>query len=174
MKFKSIIFQFLILNFSLLILAGCGYKPTVSYSSQAISGKTYVDVKIDINNAQNSVLIKDALIELLIGKFNVQITSNKDKANSFITASLQKVSQTLLQTDLQGFAKTYRQTVEVKVSYHKLKQKPITFTLSNYYDFSVDVDSTVTQAKKDEAIKIAISKALSDIFSKIAINRFKK
>ena len=48
-----------------------------------------------------------------------------------------------------------------------------TFTLSNYYDFTVDNDSTITQSKKDEAISIAISKALTNIFSKIAVNSHK-
>ena len=154
-------------------MTGCGYKPTASYTKDAISGKTYVDVKIDINNAKNSVLIKDALIELLIGKFDVRITNDKSKADTFVKGTLKKVTETLLQTDTDGYGKVYRETVTVKIDYRKVNAKVKSFTLSNYYDFTVDDDSSITQSKKDEAIKIAISKALTDIFSKIAINTFK-
>ena len=161
------------LLFSLLFIVGCGYKPTISYANNAISGKTYVNVKIDIKNAKNTVLIKDALVELLISKFDVKITNNKDEAESFVKGVLKSVKEVQLQSDTQGFAKIYRETVSVKIDYHKRGSKIVSFTLSNYYDFTVDTDSSITQTKKDEAIKIAISKALTDIFSKIAINSFK-
>ena len=168
MKLYIVIFIFL----SVLFLSACGYKPTASYATKVISGKTYVDVKIDINNAKNSVLIKDAIVELLIGKFDVIVTNNKTEAKSFVLGTLKSVSETQLQTDTQGYAKVYRETVTVKVNYYRLGKKPTSLTLSNYYDFTIDKDSSVTQATKDEAIKIAISKALTDIFSKIAIKSF--
>jgi hypothetical protein len=170
---KYFFYKLLFLNLLFFIFVGCGYKPTSIYAEKTFLDKTYVDVKIDINNAKNSVLIKDAIIELLISKFNTTITNNKKEANSFITGSLKEVSQTQLQTDTQGYAKVYRQTVIVKIEYYKQNEKPTSFELSNYYDFTVDSDSSVTQAKKDEAVKIAINKALTDIFSKIAINSFK-
>jgi hypothetical protein len=75
---------------------------------------------------------------------------------------------------MQGYAKVYRQTVKIKIDYHKLNGKIKSFTLSNYYDYTVDSDSSITQTKKDEAIKIATTKALSDIFSKIAVDSFRK
>lgn len=165
------IFISIILSF--FIFTGCGYKPTATYASKAISGKTYVNVNIDIDNAANSVLLKDAIIELLIGKFGVQITTNKNDATSFIEAKLKSVSQTLIQTDTQGFAKVYRENVTVEITYYQKNKQHKTFTLSNYYDFTVDNDSSVTQTKKDEAVKIAISKALVNIFSKIAVDTFK-
>lgn len=173
MNYKKIIILFFTFSFSLFTLVGCGYKPTAVYTKGEISGKTYVDVKIDIDNAQNSVLIKDAIIELLIGKFDATITNNKNNANSFVTGVLKSVSQTQLQVDTQGYAKVYREIVTIKIDYHKRDGKNKSFTLSNYYDFTVDSDSSITQAKEDEAIKIAINKALTDIFSKIAINSFK-
>ena len=47
------------------------------------------------------------------------------------------------------------------------------FRLLGLLDFVVNSDSSITQAKKDEAIKSAISKTLTDIFSKISVNSFK-
>jgi len=157
----------------LLLFSSCGYKPTSTYTKNPLKGKVYVNVDIDINNARNSVLNKDALIDLLITKFNLSIAQNKLEADSFVNGKLISVNHKELQADTSGFAKVYRETITIQISYNKLNSKVQTFTLSNYYDFTVDKDSTVTQSKKDEAISIAISKALINIFSKIAINSYK-
>ena len=156
-----------------IIFTSCGYKSTAHYSTNEITGKTYVDVMIDIKNANHTVLIKDAIIELLIGKFNAKITNNKYIADTIVKGSLVSVTEKQLQTDTSGYSKVYRETVKIKISYNK-KNKPIkSFELTNYYDFTVDSDSSITETKKEEAIKIAITKALSDIFSNIAVNSFK-
>jgi len=165
--------KFVFLAFIILLFSSCGYKSTAYYASGEISGKTYVEVNIDIKNAKNTVLIKDAIIELLVGKFDAQITNNKSNANTIVKGSLVSVSQKQLQMDTSGYAKVYRETVKVKISYNKKGESVKSFTLSNYYDFTVDSDSSVTESKKEEAIKIAISKALSDIFSNIAVKSFK-
>ena len=60
------IFLFLIVVFFI----GCGYKPSSYYSKNEIGGFVYVNVAIDINNAQNSVLIKDAMNEMVINQFH--------------------------------------------------------------------------------------------------------
>ena len=158
--------------FIIFIFTACGYKPTASYTSKALVSQVFIEVPIDINNARNSVLIKDALIELVVNKFRLQTTTKKNKANSFIKAKLLSVSQKELQSDLKGYAKVYRETVSVEVKYNLKNQKSKTITVSNYFDFIVNSDSTITQSKKDEAIKIAINKALSEVFSKIAISSY--
>jgi hypothetical protein len=151
----------------------CGYKPTSVYVRDTLKGKVYITVDIDMNNARNSVLIKDALIDLLIGRFNLLITPNKQEANSFVKGKIISIKHKELQADTSGFAKVYRETIKIQISYNKRDSKVRTFTLSSYYDFTVDTDSTVTESKKDEAISIAISKALKNIFSKIAIKSYK-
>lgn len=155
------------------IFNACGYKPTSSYTSKALSSNVFIEVPIDIDNARNSVLIKDALIELIVNKFKLKITTNKLLASSFIKAKLLSVSHKELQSDLSGYAKVYRETVTIQVIYNKKNQTSNVMTVSNYFDFIVNSDSTITQNKKDEAIKIAINKALSEVFSKIAVNSYK-
>jgi len=155
------------------IFNACGYKPTATYSSRALSSNVFIEVPIDINNARNSVLIKDAIIELIVNKFKLRTTTNKSHASSFIKAKLVSVSHKELQSDISGYAKVYRETVNVEVIYNKINENSKKITVSNYFDFIVNSDSTITQSKKDEAIKIAINKALSEVFSKIAINSYK-
>jgi len=151
----------------------CGYKPSINYAKNELEKKVYVSVDIDVNNARNSILIKDALIKLVYNKFKLQIANNKNEASSFLNGKLISVEHKELLSDTKGYAKVYRETVNIQITYNKVNQAIKTFTLKNYYDFLVNKDSTVTQSKKDEAISIAISKALSDMFSKIAVNSSK-
>ncbi len=135
--------------------------------------KVYIDVKIDLQNLTNSILIKDALNTIIANKLDAKIVKEKSLADTFIYGELQSVSEIAMDTDLVGYTKVYRETVTVYISYAGIDQIKRNFTVSNYYDFVVSADSVVTQSKKEEAIKLAINKALSDVFSKIAIHSAK-
>lgn len=165
MKIKSLTIFLLIL----VVFEGCGYKPTSSVAKKSISGAVFVDVKMNIQNLNNSILIKDSIINMLISKFDVNIVTNRSLAKSIIYGELKSVSETILETK-DGYATKYRETVTIFISYIGNDQKIKNITVSNYYDFIVSDDSVVSQNKKDEAIMLAINKALTDIFSKIAIN----
>ena len=104
------------------------------------------------------------------------ICKNKQNADTIVLVKLSKVTHKAISTDNEGYAKTYRTIVSIIVKYKKvsLDKSYHTIKLSNYYDYSVDVDSGITDQKKEEAIRLASANALSDIFSKIAINTFKK
>ncbi len=163
-------FYSILLIFIISIFNACGYKPTALYTTKSLSGKVYIKVDTDINNSRYAVLVKDTLITLLIDKLHLQITTNKKEADSFITSNLLNVTHTQLQSDTSGFVKVYRESINIEVQYYKKNEKMKKFVMSNYYDYSVADDSTLTQTRKEEAISTAISKALSDLFSKIAVN----
>ena len=153
----------------IILFSGCNYKPSVSYATNEIDGNVYVDLKLNINNTQNSVYIKDALNELILNQFHSKIVHDKSKVKTIFNVALTKVSNSAIASDNDGFAKTYRTSVTIKVSYNDKASTIKNITVTNYYDYSVDSESTITEQKKEEAIKIAASKALNDIFSKIAI-----
>jgi hypothetical protein len=162
---KNIFFTFLV-----LFIVGCGYKPSSYYTKQEIYGKVYVQTKIDVKNTTNSVLIKDAINSMIVNQFNAKIVNNIKDANTLVDASLTSVKTTTLQTQ-DGYGKLYKTTVTIKVNYKDLKtSKSKSITVTGTYNYSIDEDSVITQAKRDESIKIASQKALSNIISKIAIN----
>ncbi len=175
MNYKN--FTLIFLTFSLIsfILSGCGYKPTSHYAKNEISGKVFVKLKVDIKNATNSVLAKDAVNEMVIGQFGAKLVNDETKANTVVNVSLGSVVYTTLKSDTQGFAQLYRTTVKVNLNYinkqNKLKRS---VSVTGSYDYTVDDDSSVTDAKKEESVKIAATKALNDIFSQIAVQSFKK
>ncbi len=174
MNFKSIIIGFLILNCSFFILNGCGYKPSSYYAKNEISGKVYVDLSIDINNSQNSILIKDAMNEMVLNRFEAQLTQNKELADTYVLVKLGSVSHSVLASDNEGYAKTYRADVTIAVQYQKRGEVKKNISVSNYYDYNVESDALVSDQQKQEAVKNAATKALSDLFSKIAVNSFKE
>jgi len=152
------------------LFAGCGYKPTTSIVKNSISGKVFIETKIDIQNLNNTVLMHDALIHMLNSKLDIELVEQKKDATSFVYGELKSISESILETDAQGFAKVYRESVTILVSFTTQDKKTKTFTVSNYYDFVVSSDSVVSASKKEEAIRLAIDKALSDVFSRIAIH----
>jgi len=161
--------SFLYLFLALSLFVGCGYKPSSSYAKTAIEGNVYVELKIDIDNSQNSVYVKDAMNEMVLNQFNASLANNKENADTFVLVELSGVSHTSISTDDNGYTKSYRTTVSIKMSYNKLNEDINTLSVSDYYDYTVDSDSVITDQKKKVAVKIASTKALSNIFSKIAI-----
>jgi hypothetical protein len=159
-----------------LFISGCGYKPTSYYAKHEIKGKVFVNLNVNIDNATNSVLIKDAVNEMVITQFGATLTNDKQKADTIVDVSLEKVSHKVLQDDNQGYAKLYRTTVSIRLDYnHKGdNNSKKSLNVSGTDDYAVDDDSLITDAKKQESVKIAAMKALSEIFSKVAIQTFKE
>ncbi len=172
---KRLLLLFFIFHFSFFIFSGCGYKPTSHYAKHEINGKVYVKLNVDIDNATNSVLVKDAVNEMIINQFGASLTSNENIANTIMDVSLGSVSHATLQSDSQGYAKLYRTSVSISLNYHN-KDANVTksISVSGSYDYSVDEDSLITDAKKKESVKVAAQKALSEVFSTIAVQSFKK
>lgn len=161
--------SFLYLLLTAALFVGCGYRPASSYAKTAIEGNVYVDLKINIDNSQNSVLVKDAMNEMVLNQFDTTLTNNKNEADTFVLVELSGVSHVSISTDDNGHTKSYRTAVSIKVSYNKTGEDIKTLSVSDYYDYTVDTDSVITDQKKKLAVKIASTKALSNIFSKIAI-----
>lgn len=161
----------LVLAISLFV--GCGYKPSSYYAKKAIEGDVYVDLVVDIENAQSSIYIKDAMNEMILNQFQASLTDDKTKADTFVVMEIGRVSHISMSTDEDGYAKSYRTTVVIEVTYHKKDEEQKKLSVSDYYDYSVDTDSIITDQKKQAAIKIAAVKAMSNLFSKIAVHSMK-
>jgi len=163
--------------FALFILfVGCGYKPTTHYASNEIVGKVFVDSKINIESSENSIIIKDAMNEMVINRFNGTLVNKPSQADTIVIVKLASARNSAISIDNEGYAKAYRMTVKINIQYKKTASAEgyKSITVSNYYDYSVDADSVVTDRKKEEAKKLASINALSDIFSKIAVKSFQK
>ena len=173
MNLKFIQASFFVI-FVILVSNGCGYKPTSYYAKNEISGKVYVDLEMDIENTQNAVLVKDAMNEMILNRFNAQLTQDKESADTQVLVRLSNVTHSVMASDNEGYAKTYRADVTITVTYQKLGEQKKYISVSNYYDYDVVANSLVSDQQKQEAVKKAAARAFSDLFSKIAVNSFKE
>lgn len=162
----------LISFFVISILVGCGYKPSSYYAKQQIKGNVFVDLFVNLKDPKNSVLIKDAMNELLVHRLDANLVTNKDEADTIIYLRLGSVSMNELDYDKQGFTKLYRANVNINVRYENSEYNN-SFNVSGTHEFSIE-GITITDTKRFEAIKSAASKALEEVISKIAVYSFKK
>ncbi len=158
----------------LLIFTGCGYKPSVYYAKKEITGSVYVDLDVNIEDPKNSVLVKDAMNELLVHKLGSKLVYNEKLADTRMFVKLNSVSLSELSYNEDGYIKLYKASVSINVRYINSLKKSNSFSVSGTYDFSIDDGGTISDTKRFEAIKSAANKALDEVLSKIAIQTFKK
>lgn len=162
-----------LLVIALLMLVGCGYKPTSHYAKERIKGKVYVDMFVSLEDPKNSVIIKDAMSEILVSRFGATLVHDKELADTVVYLKLGRVSMSTLQYDSTGFEKLYRANVTINVKYDGPNGKG-DFNVAGKYDFSIDGANEISEAKRFEAIKNASSKALEEVVSKVAVDSFRK
>lgn len=172
---KKVLFVLLTLSLCFFTISGCGYKPTVSYAKKELSGKVFIKLFIDSKDPRNSVLVKDAINQLLVQKLDSKLVYNEILADTIINIKIGSASLTTLQYDSSGYNNLYRATVNINVSYNnKKKNIKRSFTVSGENDFSLGSSTTITDTKRFDAIKNASDDALNEVLSKIAIASLKK
>ena len=172
--FKKVLFVLFtfIISFSFF---GCSYKPSSQYAKEEIQGNVFVKVTIDLEDPQNSVLIKDSINKILIQKLDVDMVSSESLADTIMYINVNRVSMQELQYDDLGYNKLYRALVSVNVSYSKKgENKKKSFVVDGEHNFSVDNGTTINSNQRYDAIKKASDKALEEVLSQIAISSFKK
>lgn len=155
----------------IFLFIGCGYKPANHYARDIISGRVFVDVAISLEDPKNSVLLKNTLIDILTTKLDTKITNDANEADVKMNVAIDSIKLTELGYDTKGYVKSYRATVTLNITYAS-KTKTGTTTVSASHDFSLDDNTTISEVKRFEAIKIASDKAMMDFVSKIAILSF--
>lgn len=171
---KKVLFVLFTFTISFSIL-GCGYKPTTYYAKDEISGKVFLKVSIDLEDPQNSVLIKDEINKLLIQKLDADLVDKESLADTVIHIVVNSVSMQALQYDELGYNKLYRAVVVINVSYFKKSDnKRKSFNVDGDYNFSIDNGTSINDTQRYSAIQKASDRAVEDILSKIAVASFKK
>lgn len=168
------ILSFTFFLLSLFVLSGCGYKPSSYYAKNQIYGNVFVDLKVNIEDPKNSVLIKDAMNEFLVSKLNTKLVYSKKVADILMEIKLNSVGMSALSYGTDGYIKLYKATSNINVKYTQVKTNITkSFNVSGTYDFSVDDGGVISDTKRFEAIRNASDKALEEVMSKLAIEDFR-
>lgn len=159
---------FLGLLVGILLLGGCGYKPTARYAKEVLGHKIYAEVTISRQDPRNSVLIKDAVNEAVVSRFGGKLTS-RELADTTLHISISSISFSPTVYDKYGYVIAYKTTVTLLTKYEGIDKKPEQFTTSGEYDFSIASNSVISDSSRFDAIRYAASDAIDEFISKIAI-----
>ncbi len=170
-KVLLVLFTFIV-SFSFF---GCSYKPSTHYAKEEITGNVFVKVIIDLEDPQNSVLIKDSINKLLIQKLDAELVNKESLADTVMNIGVNTVKIQTLQYDKAGYNKLYKAVVRIDISYFKKSEnKRKSFTVDGEYDFSIDKATSINDTQRYNAIQQASEKAIEEVLSKIAVQSFKK
>jgi len=150
------------------LLIGCGYKPSSVYTKKVLGNNIHVSAKISRTDPKNSVIIKDAVNEAVVGRFDAKLTNKKD-ADTDLIVSIGSVSFTALSYNSDGYVISYKARVVLNATYKTSSGKSKSFSTTGEFDFPIVANSVISDSKRFEAIKYASADAINEIISKIAI-----
>jgi hypothetical protein len=163
---KKILFLALLIFFT-----GCGYKSTSTFSRGYIGNRVYIDVKISEIDPQNSVIINDAIREVVSKEYRCKIVTKKE-ADSIIKSKIKSVDFIPLAYDATGYVIQYKSVVKLENEVIKGGKVIYKDTTSGNYDFNIQANSAITDTKRFEAIDIASKKAIREFISHLSYKGF--
>jgi hypothetical protein len=152
----------------MIMLSGCGYKPTSHYAREMLGQKIYAEVIISRKDPRNSVLIKDAVNEAIVSRFGAKIVS-KEEADTVLNVSIGSVTFSPTVYDQYGYVIAYKALVKLSITYQDSNGKSEKVSTSGEYDFSIEANSVISDTSRFNAIKYSSLDAIDEFVSKIAI-----
>jgi len=150
------------------LLIGCGYKPSSVYTKKVLGSNIHVGTKISRIDPKNSVVVKDAVNEAIIGRFDSKLVNKKD-ADTDLIVSIGSVSFTPLSYNKDGYVISYKAKIVLNTTYKTNNGGRKSFTTTGEFDFPIKVNSVISDSKRFQAIKNASADAINEIISKISI-----
>ncbi|CAA6812061.1 MAG: Probable lipoprotein Cj1090c [uncultured Sulfurovum sp.] len=147
----------------LILLTGCGYKPSAHYAKQLIGEKVYVYADISLADPENAVLTKDALNLALRTRFGADIVS-EEEADSSIKMAYKKVKFVPLQYDRNGYVVYYQVNMTLNFIFKK-DDIVINRDIIGRYEFPISSSAIISSDLNFQAIKHSSKKALDEFIS---------
>ncbi|MFT7824496.1 MAG: hypothetical protein ABXS92_07015 [Sulfurimonas sp.] len=162
---KKNLLKFLIFNFSLLIIAGCGYKPSSHAIKNIFHETVYVEVVVDRVEPENAPEIKDKINRMVYTRFKGRVAS-KEEAGSRLRISYSGSSFTPLSYD-DGYITRYRAKVRVKFDM-LTKQGKTSKTITAVHESDIQASSLRSSVLRTEAIAQGVEKALDEFLAYVS------
>lgn len=146
-----------------VLLVGCGYKPSAHYVKKIFADSVFVDVKVSPAEPENAVYVKDALHRMVIHRFQGKIVP-RSQAESILTASYDGTTFEPLSYDANGYITRYRTRVQMDFSL-KTDKKSWNRSISAYVEEDIQPSSSLSSALRIAAIKKGMEKALDQFLA---------
>jgi len=149
-----------------LLLTGCGYHPSSKEARKVLGETVSTKVIISMTDPENTVLLKDALDEAVIRRFQTNLR-HKAEAQTHLDITLKNVGFTALQYDENGYIISYRTTISLSILRHTQAFTKRYNAVGNY-DFTISPNAIITDQQRFEAIANSATKALDSFVAQVA------
>lgn len=151
---------------AIVLLHGCGYKPSSKYAKNVVGEKISTSVVISEEDPENTVIIKDALDSAIIQVFRSSLVS-QDASTTHLNIQMSNPSYTPIQYNEEGFVIAYRMRLNLRIEkiYNGIHKQ---YSSSGTYDFAVEPNAVITNQERFNAIKYSAAKAITSFVAKIS------
>lgn len=150
-----------------LVFTACGYKPTAHFAKGVLGSKVSVSVDMYSEDPENTVIIKDAILQALMTRFRV-VSSERKFSITHLDVKLNSIGESSVEFDANGYVVAKRISTSLAVTrYTKGVQK--SYTVSGQLDFDIEPNSTVSDTDRFKAIKAASLKAIDALIVQLAV-----
>lgn len=153
---------------ALLMIAGCGYKPSSHHARALLGTRISTEVRISLQDPQNSVLIKDAINKAVITRFRASLAPRAE-AQSHLVISIKELKFSPLQYNQNGYIVAYRTMIVLDIERVSGEERE-RYRASSVYDFTIEPNAIISDQARFEAIRQSAQKAL-DLFVAQAVSQ---
>lgn len=150
----------------LLMVSGCGYRPSAKFASSVVGESISTNVIISREDPRNSVIIKDAISAAILERFKSKIAP-KGSATTHLDVVLEGYTLTPQQYDKYGYVVLERATVRLLITRVRGDEKK-TYKTYGVHDFTVEPNSIVTDDLRFSAIREGAAKAIDSFIAKVS------
>lgn len=158
---------FLSLLIFLALFSGCGYKPSSSYAKEVLGERVSVSVDVYSADPENSVIIKDAVLQAMVTRFGI-VTTKRDFSVTHLAVKLNSLTETPIEYDTSGYVIAQREIVSLNITRYKGQTKK-SYNVTGAFDFSIPANATVSETDRFKAIKSASLKAVDALVVQLAV-----
>lgn len=156
----------IILLVLLIVISGCGYKPSAKFSRDNLGEKISTSVIISAQDPENTVVIKDAVDRAVIEVFQASLVS-KEASDSHLVLKMNAPTYLPIVYDEHGYVTGYRMSVILNVIRHN-KGSSKSYNTKGYYDFTVAPNAIITDQQRFEAISFGAQRAINSFVAQVS------
>jgi hypothetical protein len=166
------VLKLFLLGISLVVLVGCGYKPSSKYAREVVGEKISTSVVISAQDPENTVIIKDAVDAAILEIFHSSLVA-KRYATTHLILSISPPSYAPIQYNSDGYIIAYRASINLGIIRETEGTKK-NYTAHGTYDFNIEPNAVVTDQERFNAIKYSSAKAIASFVAQISAEGSRK
>jgi hypothetical protein len=152
---------------TLLILTGCGYRPSAQAAQTMIGERVFTQVDVSLSDPENAVLTKDALNIALQTRLK-RIVSKQKSADSSIFVRYKDLRFIPLQYNRNGYVVFYQAQITLEFRFIKGERKEQREILGRF-EFPIRPSAIISNDLRLKAIEQGSLKALDQFIAYLSV-----